>query len=275
MDVVVRRTEDAARVLADAGVFLASDPVRHNVILTLLHARVAYPEPGRYWIVDIDGSTAGVVFQSPLHFHAAVTPMPSAAVTAAVEAIVGQGVALPGVAGEAATAARFAGHWVEQANVGARPGQGQRIYEVDVVVDPRPTTGRLRAARADEHARLVAWFQAFQADIGDTVTDANSIVRQRLAAGHLWLWADGAPVALAGVFDAALGVARLGPVYTPPDHRNHGYASALVAALSRMVLEQGQRCILYTDLDNPTSNAIYRAMGYEAVAEVTRYSFDP
>ena len=44
---------------------------RHNVILTLLHTRVAHPEPGRYWVVDVDRRTAGVIFQSPLDYGAA------------------------------------------------------------------------------------------------------------------------------------------------------------------------------------------------------------
>ena len=82
------------------------------------------------------------------------------------------------------------------------------------------------------------------------------------------------PVAMAGVFDAVAGVARIGPVYTPPDRRGRGYASALVAEVSDAVLTRGQRCILYTDLENPTSNAIYRALGYRAVAEALKYRFD-
>jgi predicted GNAT family acetyltransferase len=120
---------------------------------------------------------------------------------------------------------------------------------------------------------LVSWFQSFQADVGDAVTDGTEVVRRRLAAGHLWIWEDDAPVAMTGLFAEVCNVVRVGPVYTPPDRRNHGYASSLVAALSRVVLERGQRCILYTDLENPTSNAIYRAIGYRAVAEALRYRF--
>jgi predicted GNAT family acetyltransferase len=73
---------------------------------------------------------------------------------------------------------------------------------------------------------------------------------------------------------AVCDVERLGPVYTPPERRGRGYASAVVAAMSRAVLGAGNRCILYADLDNPTSNAIYRALGYSAVAEALRYGFD-
>jgi predicted GNAT family acetyltransferase len=62
-------------------------------------------------------------------------------------------------------------------------------------------------------------------------------------------------------------------VYTPPACRGRGYASALVAELSQRVLGRGERVILYTDLDNPTSNAIYQRIGYVAVDESIRYAF--
>ena len=60
----------------------------------------------------------------------------------------------------------------------------------------------------------------------------------------------------------AVGVVRILSVYTPPEHRRHGYASACVAAASAWALAQGaDACALYTDLANPTSNKIYQAIG--------------
>jgi hypothetical protein len=101
----VRSLDDAGEVLAAAGPFLASEPVLHNVVLTLLHARVATPEVGRYWVAGSGRSCVGVGFQSPLHFVATLTPMPDEAVLAMVDAIVASGVRLPGVSAVAATAA--------------------------------------------------------------------------------------------------------------------------------------------------------------------------
>ena len=67
---------------------------------------------------------------------------------------------------------------------------------------------------------------------------------------------------------------RIGPVYTPPEHRRHGYATTLVADLSAWLLEQGHRaCFLYTDLANPTSNRIYVEIGYERVCDAMEFSF--
>ena len=43
--------------------------------------------------------------------------------------------------------------------------------------------------------------------------------------------------------------------------------------MSRVLTDRGLRCVLFTDLANPTSNAIYRRIGYEAVAEILGYDF--
>jgi predicted GNAT family acetyltransferase len=80
-------------------------------------------------------------------------------------------------------------------------------------------------------------------------------------------------VSMTGITDPVAGVVRIGPVYTPRDRRGRGYASALVAPLSAAARNQGHRCILYTQLGNPTSNSIYRALGYRVVDEVLRYEF--
>jgi predicted GNAT family acetyltransferase len=269
----VRSLDDAGEVLAAAGPFLASEPVLHNVVLTLLHARVATPEVGRYWVAGSGRSCVGVGFQSPLHFVATLTPMPDEAVLAMVDAVVASGVRLPGVSAVAATAARFAGHWAERTKEPAVPVQGQRIYEVEQVRAPVDVPGRMRVAEPDDHAQLVEWLAAFGREAGGTAGDAATVVRARTAAGQLVVWERDGPAAMAGVSDARAGVARIGPVYTPPEGRGRGSASALVAELSASVRAAGHRCILYTDLANPVSNSIYRSIGYEARAEVLRYDF--
>jgi predicted GNAT family acetyltransferase len=76
---------------------------------------------------------------------------------------------------------------------------------------------------------------------------------------------------MAGAVPATGGVVRIGPVYTPPDRRARGYATACVEALSRSIVDAGDTAILYTQLANPTSNGIYRRIGYEPVLEVLRY----
>lgn len=272
MSITVHTSDNPAAVLDVAGTFLASDPAQHNLILTLLHVRVEHPEAGRYWMAVEEHDVIGVVFQSPLDFHATSTPMSREAVRAVVDVIADEGVELPGVSGEAATAANFAGAWSERTRVPARPTLGQRLYELAAVVD-QPAPGALRQATDEDLEFLVESFVAFVTEIGDPPGDAESVVARRLAAGQLWVWDDDAAVSMCGLSAPIEGVVRVGPVYTPPERRGRGYASALVAAVSAEVEAAGRRCILYTDLDNPTSNSIYRNIGYQAVAEGLAYEF--
>jgi GNAT superfamily N-acetyltransferase len=269
-----RRTTDPAVVLADAGVFLARDPVRHNIVASLLETRVRHPEPGDYWIVERDPDVVGVVFRSPLDHYPVLTPMDPDAVTTVVDAMATAGVTLPGVNGDAPTSSRFAGAWAARTRIPARPVHAQRLFEIPEVRAPLAPGGAARTATASDRELLVEWVDAFHTEIGEgPVGRAATIVERRTSAGLFHVWDHGGPVAFAGTTEPSFGVVRIGPVYTPPGCRGRGYASALVAELSERVLDGGGRCILYTDLDNPTSNAIYQRIGYEVVDEVVRYGF--
>ncbi len=274
MAIEVVFSEDPERSLAEATVFLASDPVLHNLILTLLSERLAYPEPGRYWLAKEGDTVVGVAFQSPLDFAATITPMRPEVVAAVVNAIVEAGVTLPGVIGEAATAARFAGQWTERQGSAAFPVEGQRIYEFARMPEREGISGRLRKASPNDRDLVVAWMRGFYADVGQEVRDHEPVVERRLAAGQFWLWEDGEPVSMAANSEPVEGVLRVQAVYTPPYRRNRGYAGACVGDLSRRMREEGYGCILYADLGNPTSNSVYRRIGYNAVAEALRYRFE-
>jgi uncharacterized protein len=274
MAVEVVLSEDPRWALTEAGVFLASDPVLHNLILTLLQERLAYPEPGRYWMAKDGDIVVGVAFQSPLDFAATLTPMRPEVVAAVVDAIVEAGVTLPGVIGEAATAARFAGQWTERRGSAAFPVEGQRIYEFARMPEREVIGGHFRKASANDRDLVVAWMRGFYVDVGQEARGHEPVVERRLAAGQFWLWEAGEPVSMAANSKPVEGVLGVQAVYTPPDRRNRGYAGACVGDLSRRMRNEGYRCILYTDLGNPTSNSVYRRIGYSAVAEALRYRFE-
>lgn len=89
---------------------------------------------------------------------------------------------------------------------------------------------------------------------------------------HVWE-VEGHPVSLAAAVAPTPHGIRLNNVYTPPEERGRGYASALVAALTQLLLDRGREFVfLHTDLANPTSNAIYQRLGYKLVADLQVYS---
>jgi len=274
MELKVLFSEDPAFVLSRAGVFLSSQPVLHNLILSILHARVAHGEPGRYWMAIQRDDIVGVVIQSPLTFPATLTPMERPVSIAMADAIAEANFALPGVSGEAATAATFAGQWSERTKSAATPFQGNRLYELLEVADIPNVEGKLRQAGPQDRSLMILWSRAFQNEIGEPADDIELRVERGLAAGHLWVW-DRREEAVSMVIgrEPVEGVIRLSGVYTPDEKRKHGYAAACVRALSKKLGDAGHRCILYTDLANPTSNSIYRRIGYRALADALRYRF--
>ena len=278
MELEVLFSEDPAFVLGRARVFLSSQPVLHNLVLSILHARVSHGHPGHYWMAiqkDNRDDTVGVVVQSPLTFPAILTCMETPVAMAMADAIAQARVALPGITADAATAATFAGQWSERSKSAATPFQGLRLYELFEIREVPPTEGTLRQAGAKERSLMIVWTRAFQHEIDESDDDTELRVDRGLAAGELWLWdRDGEPVSMAVSREPVHGVVRLSGVYTPPEKRKHGYAAACVHALSKQLRDTGYRCVLYTDLGNPTSNSIYRRIGYRAVAEALRYRFD-
>ena len=170
----------------------------------------------------------------------------------------------------APTARAIAAAWAEHTGGTTRCAMREAMHVLDEVRDPpRPARGDLRLADAAERSQLVGWMREFIAETGIVgAAQAESMVDAGLGRAGLLVWHDRQPVSMLGVNREVAGVVRVGPVYTPPPHRRRGYAGSAVAAASRRALAQGaQRCMLYTDLENPTSNKIYAEVGYRRAAD--------
>jgi len=150
----------------------------------------------------------------------------------------------------------------------------QRIFELRAVIPPAsPPPGELRHAHADESSLLAGWIAEFLNEVRES-GDADRLVAERLKRGQLFVWDDGAPRTMAAWAGKTPNGVRVNFVYTPPEMRGRGYASACVAALSQRLLDEGNAfCCLYTDLSNPISNSIYQKIGYRPVSDSGFYRF--
>ncbi|HEY2550873.1 MAG TPA: GNAT family N-acetyltransferase [Streptosporangiaceae bacterium] len=63
------------------------------------------------------------------------------------------------------------------------------------------------------------------------------------------------------------------PVYTPPALRGHGYGGAATAAVSQAALDHRQQVVLFADLANRTSNALYQRLGFVPVEDRVGLTF--
>ena len=184
-----------------------------------------------------------------------------------------------GVNGAEEDVQEFATAWTAGTTLRARTVWRQRLYRLGTLRPPDPAPpGRARRAAPPDVELAVRWYEAFQTDTGTHGGDLETMVRERIGGERLWLWEDpaGAPVSLAARTAPAAGVARVAPVYTPPESRRRGYGAAVTAACTADALANGvQEVVLFTDLDNPTSNAIYQAIGFEPLADRLVVRFEP
>ncbi len=183
---------------------------------------------------------------------------------------------LPAVFGPVDVARRVGDAWAALKGVMAVDGTRQRIHGLERVNFPaREAVGSMRLANEGDLALVGSWIREFVRTTGlPNVRDPEARAERLVAARFLALWVDREPVSMAAFPARTRNTVRVGYVYTPDEHRRRGYASVLVAQVSRHILDSGfRRCVLYTDLANPTSNRIYRAIGYRPVQDVMDVNF--
>jgi predicted GNAT family acetyltransferase len=269
---------DPAGLVARAGRWLERQPVLHNVICTVVARAIEDPSTfgnARWFVVEDGGDPAGVAIMTP-PFPLTLTPMGTGLLRDLADVLADRLSDVAGVSGPGDVARRFAELWAERTGADVERGMEQLMYQLEAVIAPPLTDGRLRPAEAADRQLLCRWFDAFVREAGAVSGDVAAAVDHRLTHGGLYLWEHTEVVTLVGVAPAVAGVVRVGPVYTPPELRRRGYATSGVAAVSQQALDAGgSACMLFTDQANPTSNAIYQRIGYRPVATAAEYRFRP
>ncbi|WP_406386880.1 GNAT family N-acetyltransferase [Streptomyces sp. NBC_00211] len=267
-------THHLAAYLAAAGPALAAEPVANTTLLTVTDALErrgtdAYgsAEPFFGWWTAADGNVSGALLCTP-PYPLLIGAMPQEAVRALGAALAAE----PLLAGVDALNARrhdaqaLAAAWGRRSEV----TEENRLYRLAGLLTPDPApAGRARTAVEDDLPLLLDWAGAFKRETREPGGPSEAFLRDRLAYGGMLLWEDaGTPVSMAGFFRAIGSVSRVGPVYTPPQLRGRGYAAGVTHAVSEAAYAAGaSEVLLFTDLANPTSNGIYRRLGYTPVED--------
>lgn len=281
----VERFESAAAFLAAAGDYLVAREAEHNLIFGIcanLTADPGFPSAPPYLaaISRADRVVGAAIMTPPWNLVLSCMDDPGALSALAVD-LRAAGIAVPGTVGPVDVAKRFADLWCRPPGLTSRRAVAERIYRLERVVPPVGVAGRARVATLADRDLLVGWVDAFLGEALDrrSPDEAAVLVDRSFRTGtRTWyLWVDGGPVSVAASSGPTPNGIRIGPVYTPPELRRRGYASAVTAAASQAELDNGRRFIfLFTDLSNPISNRIYQAIGYEPIIDVDQLTFaDP
>jgi GNAT superfamily N-acetyltransferase len=282
----VRAHDDPSAWLEAVLPLLMLDEARHDLHLGLVHTLLHHPSvyPSKHlWSVEDAGTVVGAALQTPPHNVVLAQPAAEGANDRLADAIGSAGIELPGVVGGLPEAEAFASAWCARTGDTARRVMGQGIYSLTEVLPVLAAAGTPRTANPDDLELVAGWIQDFQDEVVPDALRSDPTERRRrlgtmLASDEegIWLWeAEGQVVSLSGFGGPTPNGIRIGPVYTPPGLRGRGYATTLVADLSRRQLAGGRRfCFLHTDLANPTSNAIYRRIGYQRVCDSVVVAFE-
>lgn len=281
---------DAAAFLAVAGDYLAAEPVINTVVATVAHHRAAQvadgiEPPARDWwlaVRDLAGTVCGAGMRTAPFppYPLFLLPMPDEAAGALARVLHERGEEVLGINGARPAADICAAELARRTGRRVEVRQQTRLHELGELVPPTPVPGKLVAATEADLDLAIEWLTAFAQDADEQAGRPRSAspdkipnreeVRRRIRDRGLWFWlnAAGERVHLTGVSAPSFGVARVGPVYTPPAERGRGWASNAVAEVSRRVLASGARVCLYTDQANPVSNKVYAALGYRPVVDM-------
>ncbi|UFR06698.1 GNAT family N-acetyltransferase [Streptomyces sp. Go40/10] len=275
-------TDDIDDFLARAGDFLRSRPALHNTPLTTIEKlRTRGPdafgsEATVFGRLESGGEVRAVCYRLATR-RLTLTPLsPEQADTLAVR-LAGLGLRLSGVTADQDTAAAFAQAWQRHTGAAAEHDWRGRLHRLGTLTPPEPRPqGRDRVLDARDQEQLLYWCNEFVAEVGEAPLDAASWAGSRFADKHFTFWEtpDGTPVSLAGSTSMVGGMVRVDPVYTPARLRGRGYAGAVTVAVTRAALTAGATdVVLFTNPANPTSNALYRRIGYVPLADFAGYGF--
>lgn len=276
---------------ADAGAFtrlarplLEADPLRHTSVLTVLDSvRRGASTPADMLTVRDGDAVVGALLRT-VDRPALVSGVPPRCAAAVVDALVELGIDPHGAQGPRAAAEAFAAAWTARTSARTEIVMRTRLFALEELMPRVGVPGSSRVVAPDDEAAigvLAAWREAFGVEMGHGGAFAeqrpHALVRAQAATAGELLWeVDGAPVAQAAARAVTAGMSRIGPVYTPPEHRGHGYAVAVTAAAARWALDHGARhVLLYTDLANPTTNRLYPRLGFRPRYDALELRFVP
>jgi uncharacterized protein len=270
-----------------AGHFLSAHEAENNLPLGITAGLIAnpnlYPSQPYFAVVEENDEIIAAALMTPPHKVVLALTDSNETLNLITRDLFTHYQTLPGVIGPSNIAFKFSEFWQGISGQSFHKNVAERIYQLTQVAPMPVVPGTMRRVTVADRPLLRQWLLEFQQEAMGEI-DLNGVDRNLdntlSVPPHIrgiFLWEhNGLPVSMSGYSGPTPNGIRIGPVYTPPSHRRHGYAGALVAQLSQQLLDEGRKfCFLFTDLSNPTANHIYQTIGYQPICDVDEYKFNP
>lgn len=266
---LVRCHHDPREFFELVGPFLEKDEVRNTLPLGIARSFVdTATHDGLMFSVESGADVVAVAVKSP-HRNLVLTDAPEPAMRALANYLFAYALPVPGVTAPLQTARDFSLAWKALTDAQSNDRVALRLFQAKHVNDLPCSKGAFRYAGLSDQEQVELWLQSFIDEVNlDRLDNLRDRVMTMLGAANVGLWEQGECRSMAAITRRTERGAHVSWVYTPRTHRGNGYATACVAELCRRELAGGKSyCTLYTDLANPTSNAIYQRIGFEPVCD--------
>lgn len=260
--------ENVAEFLAATEDWLLAKEAENNIVLSIAQVLATddhpFHDPIYLASIEARGQLVGCAVAAPPD-GLELTDLPVGVAPLLAAAVARLRPDLPWVGGTRRPVLEFERAWVRACGGRSHINHDWLLYRLDEVVEPRPSSGRLRLAEAGDWPELRTWGPKY-AHATDTPVDVTAFLQRRLRRGELYVWDDNGPKSIVALSGHTRNVVRISAVYTPEEFRGRGYASNAVAAVSGGALANGAKsCVLLTDPEPAPPARIYRSIGYRPI----------
>lgn len=269
--------KSAAQFLTSARELLYLKEAENSLMLGFTHNQVRLEKIDYQYLTIFENkqlTAAAVVTDKNLIVTSASGPV----MKKLAEYVIKQKLKFGGVVGPSIGAEAFVRSYAKLSKVDFKIGFKQKIYKLESVKVPLSAFGAPHRANSGDIELVAQWLLQFNEESlphdPTTIEKTRLIAVSKIELGEVFLWQQSGneSVSMCCIARPTTNGITINGVFTPKDQRAKGYASSLVSYVSQTMLESGKKfCVLYTDAANPTSNKIYRNIGYIEIANSTQF----
>lgn len=275
----LKRYSDAGYFLEDNHQFLFAEEAANNLIIGMankLRLRKVKSNTLMCSVRDPDNVLLSACMIPPRDLIVASSQISEQAISLLINDLMANKTELPGILAENRVADCFCKQWNEKTGDESKLFRRERAYRLLKCRDLNLSSGQMRLAFKDDSDQIAEWIKELHHETHETISDqgAKQMSEMKIANREIFVWTDRGIVSMCASDRESQHGKAINLVYTPVQNRGKGYATSCVYKLCKRILDEGKSfCCLYADLDNQTSNGIYRRIGFNPILDLLHYRF--
>ena len=279
---LITRFQDPLKFRNHVNEFLLQHEAENNMIFNILEGIISKRYTGDNLMVSVEelGDIVLVAIMTPPKNIVLSFTQKLKSIYELIKFLELNEISIPGVFGFKKGSKKFAKLWCKNNKISYKMVMNERIYKLEKVNEQ--VLGKREFIKADQthESKILNWTKLFIAEaLPQEISDFNEeymqLIKDRIKNGRYFMLMDNnEPVSMVHKAGKTPNGNLINAVYTPPHLRRNGYATEVVANISKLILAEGNKfCFLFTDLSNSTSNKIYQDVGYRPIIDMDQYKF--